>query len=252
MQAARLGLQKLSNILPSDRKLNKDVAKQPVIDVEIQLELSRLLKVAYSAPKIQSLVDEILQVTTSLVPELCSAVVQILHDHGRSSEALALVEEHFTNAITQNARCPQLSRQKGLILQSLGLEPHDAAQAFEFAIGQFSEQLGPLNDATLSTRREYALFRARSGDRIIATEILTDILTVLASEQVYTRKQARIKNTCSKDIKALEAFKALDSSILAIDRQHLTPSSKRKFPSDRDSGIDLRSPKRLHCNSNRE
>jgi hypothetical protein len=34
MQAARLGFQKLSNILPSDRNLNKDMAKQPVIDVD--------------------------------------------------------------------------------------------------------------------------------------------------------------------------------------------------------------------------
>ncbi|PVH70961.1 hypothetical protein DL98DRAFT_597368 [Cadophora sp. DSE1049] len=235
-KAARLGFQKLSNISPSDRNLNQYVAKQPVIDVETQLELSRLLKVAYSAPKIEYLVDEILQITTSLVPELCSAVVKILHNHARSSEALALVEEHFTNSMTQNGRCPQLSRQKGLILQSLGLEPHDAAQAFKFAIAQFSEQLGPLNDATLSTRREYALFRAMIGDRNIATEILKDILTILASEKVYTRKQARIMNACSKDIKSLKAFKAPDSSILAIDHQHLTPSSKRNFPSDRDSG----------------
>jgi hypothetical protein len=201
-----------------------------VIDVETQLELSRLLKVAYSAPKIESLVDEILQATTSLVPELCLAVVKILHDYARSSEALALVEEHFTNTTNQNGRCPQLSRQKGLILQSLGLDPHDAAQAFEFAITQFSQQLGPLNDATLSTRREYALFRAMIGDRNIATEILKDILTILTSENVYTRKQARIINTCSKDIKSLKAFKAPDSSTVAIDHQQLTPSSKRKFP----------------------
>ncbi len=216
------------------------------------MELSRLLKVAYSAPKINSLVDEILQATTSLVPELCSAVVKILHNRGRSSEALALLEEQFTNTITQNGRCPQLSRQKGLILQSLGSERRDAAQAFEFAIAQFSEQLGPLDDATLSTRREYALFRARIGDRNIATKILKDILATLASQKVYTRKQARIIDTCSKDIKSFSAFKAPDSSILANDHQHLTPSSKRKFSSDTDSGIDLRSPKRLHCNSNRE
>jgi hypothetical protein len=216
------------------------------------LELSRLLKVAYSAPKIESLVDEILQVTTSLVPELCLAVVKILHNHARSSEALALVEEHFANTMTQNGWCPQLSRQKGLILQSLGLEPHDAAQAFEFAIAQFSEQLGPLNDATLSTRREYALFRVMIGDRNIATEILKDVLMILASEKVYTRKQARIINTCSKDIESLKAFKAPDSSILATDRQYLTPSSKRNFPFDRDSGIDSRLPKRLYCNSNHE
>jgi hypothetical protein len=158
-----LGFQKLSNILPSNPNLKSDIAKQPAIGVETQLELSRLLKVAYTAPKIESLVDEILQATTSLVPELCSAVVKILHNHGRSSEALALLEEHFTNSV--NGRCPQLSRQKGLILQSLGLKTRDAAQAFEFAIAQFSEQLGPLNDATLSTRREYALFRAMIGDR---------------------------------------------------------------------------------------
>ncbi len=245
-----MGFQKLSNILPSNPNLKSDIAKQPAIGVETQLELSRLLKVAYTAPKIESLVDEILQATTSLVPELCSAVVKILHNHGRSSEALALLEEHFTNSV--NGRCPQLSRQKGLILQSLGLKTRDAAQAFEFAIAQFSEQLGPLNDATLSTRREYALFRAMIGDRNIATEILKDILTTLASQKVYTRKQTRIIDTCSKDIKSFEAFRAPDSSILAKDHQHLTPGSKRKFPSDRDSSIDLRSPKRLHCNSNRE
>jgi hypothetical protein len=112
------------------------------MDVKTQLELSRLLRVAYSAsaPKIESLVDEILQTTTSLVPELCSAVVKILHDHARSSEALALLEKQFANTITQNGLCPQLSRQKGLILQSLGSETCDAAQAFEFAIAQFSKQ----------------------------------------------------------------------------------------------------------------
>jgi len=218
------------------------------MDVETQLELSRLLKVAYSAPKIESLVDEILQTTTSLVPELCSAVVKILHDHARSSEALALLEKQFANTINQNGLCPQLSRQKGLILQSLGSETCDAAQAFEFAIAQFSKQLGPLDDATLSTRREYALFRAKIGDRNIATNILKDILATLVSQKVCTRKQARIIDTCSKEIKSLEAFKASDSSILANDHQRLTPSSKRKFSaSDTDSGIDLRSPKQLHC-----
>ena len=60
MQAARLGFQKLSNILPLDQNLNKNIAKQPVVDIETQLELSRLLKVVYSAPKIKSLVDKIL------------------------------------------------------------------------------------------------------------------------------------------------------------------------------------------------
>ena len=49
----------LSNILPSEPKPNKDV--------KTQLELSRLLRVAYSAPKIESLVDGIPKTTTSLV-----------------------------------------------------------------------------------------------------------------------------------------------------------------------------------------
>jgi len=239
-------------ILPSDRNLNNDVAKQPAIGVETQLELSRLLKVAYSAPDIRSLVDQILQVTTSLVPELCLAVVKILHKCGRSSQALDLIEEHFTNAITQNGRCPHLSRQKGLILKCLGFKLREAAQAFEFAIAQFSEQLGPLNHTTLSTRHEYAHFRVGIGDNNIATEMLKDILAILASEKVNTREQARIIGKCSKDIESWKRFKAQDSSILTIDHQHLTPSSKRKDPSDRDSSIDLQSPKRLLCNSNRE
>ncbi|KAF4629608.1 hypothetical protein G7Y89_g8540 [Cudoniella acicularis] len=251
-KAVSLGFQTLSNILLSNPNLNKDVVKQPAIDVETQLELSRLLKVAYSSSKIESLVDEILQTTTSLVPELCSAVVKILHNHARSSEALALLEKQFTNTITQNGRCPQLNRQKGLILQSLGSEIRDAAQAFELAITQFSEQLGPLDDATLCTRREYALFRAKIGDRNIATNILKDILETLVNQKVCTRKQARIIDTCSKEIKSLEAFKAADSSVFANDHQHLTPGSKRKVSSDTDSGIDLRSPKRLHWSSNRE
>ncbi len=184
------------------------------------MELSRLLKVAYSAPRVGLLVDEIVQTATSLVPELCSAVVKVLHNHGRSSEALALLEEQFTNTVTQNGRCPQLSRQKGLILQSLGSEIRDAAQAFEFAIAQFSEQLGPLDNATLSTRREYALFRAGIGDRNAATNILKDILATLLSQKVRTRKQARIINTCSKEIKSLEAFKAPDSSLLATNTSY--------------------------------
>ncbi|PBP15847.1 hypothetical protein BUE80_DR013262 [Diplocarpon rosae] len=249
-KAARLGFHKLSHILPPDRNLTKDIAKQHVIDVETQLELSRLLRAAWSALDVQSLVDRILQVTTSLVPELCLVVVKILHRFGRSSEALALIEEHFTNAMTQNGRCPKLSLQKGLILQSLGREPHDAAQAFEFAIAQLSEQLGPLNVATLSARRLYALFRADIGDHKVAAHILNDMLKTLASEKVLIHNQARILNTCSKDIKSIEKFDSPDSSILANDHKHLTPSTKRKCTSDSDTKIDPRSQKQLSESNN--
>ncbi|KAA8565418.1 hypothetical protein EYC84_011120 [Monilinia fructicola] len=237
-KAAKLGFCTLSNILPSGPSLNKDTIKQPAIDIKTQLKLSRLLRLGYSASSIQFLAREILQVTTSLIPELCLVVVRILHKHGQLNQALALVEEHLTNATTKDGPCPYLSHQKG---------------SFEYAIAQFNEQLGPLNNTTLCSRYDYAMFRVKISDYNIAREIFNDILTILAGVEVPTRKQVRIRNTTSMEMKDLERYKDKpDSSILAVDRQNTILSSKRKYLSKNDSGIDLRSPKRLYCNLNRE
>ena len=208
------------------------------------MELSRLLKVASFAPEIMSLVKEILQKTTVLVPELCLAVVKILYNHGRSSDALALLEKQFANDTSQNGVGPWLSLEKGRILQ--GSKTCEAAQAFELAISQFTKQLGPLHNTTLCSRREYAHLRLKIGDYNIATNMLKDVLATLFSLKVYTRKQTRLIDTCSEDIKRWEGFPSSDSSILTKDYQSLTLSTKRKFSaSDIDSG--LQAPEQLHC-----
>jgi hypothetical protein len=258
IQAVSSGFEILSTISPSEQHLSGDTDQKPALDENTQLKLSDLLKVAYSAVSVESLVDEILLATTSLVLQLCLPVAQVLHSCARSREALALLDKQLANNDSQANLFPQLSRQKGLILQSLGSDIPGDVQAFEFAIARFSNQLGPLYHTTLSSRREYALFRAQIGDRTVASNILRDIKAVYTSRKARKKLQTKIMNACSREIKRLEAFKQSESSALANSyngdfdgQESIKPSVKRKFSTScADPGDDLRPWKQLYrCKS---
>ncbi|KAJ8065010.1 hypothetical protein OCU04_007313 [Sclerotinia nivalis] len=246
-KALTSGLELISKIsLP---KPNGDMTKQP-IDTETQSELVALFKAAQYAQKASSfinslfnkLIDEIVQATDLLTPELCLIVVDCLRRRIRCPEALPLLNKTLSQP--RQSPCPELNRLKALLMTENSVDSTITAQAFELAIAEYTEKYGPHRLLTLETRMEYANFLAKIQSHSKAKEIIEDILLILKSPDIQRSKRViRLERDCLIRIRKTDI--ELAKSQQPSQQPPMNPSKRKLSTSDTDFDEALRSPKRL-------
>ncbi|KAF7865512.1 hypothetical protein EAF04_006486 [Stromatinia cepivora] len=240
-KALNLGFELMSKISLS--KPNGDMTKQP-IDTETQSELVAVFRASQYARKASSfissltnkLVDEIVQATDLLTPELCLIVVECLRRRIRCPQALPLLDKTLSQP--RQIPCPELNRLKALFLTGTSVDAAITEQVFELAIAEYIKKYGPHHLGTLETRMEYANFLANIQSHSKARDIAEDVLSILKNPDIKRDDRViRLERDC------LTRIKKIDNELVKSQQPLMSPS-KRKM-SDADFDEALRSPKRL-------